>query len=353
MGCSVLSALNGRPEHKGLIAYDPSPEALTAVHERFGVQTSSDLGMVINDPEVKLVFITAPNHAHRDLALAAMRAGKAVMLEKPIATTLEDSRLVVEESERLGTFLQIGFELRYSKLYAMVKQWIDAGQLGSIVNVHCTYICSEFHGKGSWRNALSTGGGMFGEKLCHYVDLPRWWTGSEVAEISTTCAPNAVPYYEVRDNYHCTWRFQNGAVGHLTFMMYVAETFEGDPLQNYVSQQMDDGHELRFLVVGTKGAAETDVFRRRARRWEFGDDAKSMTSRIVERHTWSETEDHRYFHDTTTQALDVMRRVAKGQAPFTSARDSLQTMILVEAAESSANLGKPLEITHQAAHAQG
>lgn len=344
MGCSVIGALLGRQEHAGLIAYDPSPEALTGVRERFGIETTRDLSLVLQNPDVKLVFITAPNHVHCDLASAAMRAGKAVLLEKPIATSMEDSVRLVEESERLGVFLQIGFELRYSKLYTTVKDWIDSGLLGKVVNVHCTYICSEFHGKDSWRNQLATGGGMFGEKLCHYVDLPRWWVGSEVEEIFSVCAPNVVPYFEVRDNYHCTFRFRNGAVGHLTFMMFLAETFDGDPLQNYVSQQMDDGHELRFLVVGTKGAAETDVFRRRVRRWEFGDAAKSMTSRVVERQTWSETEDHRYFHDTTTQALDVMRRVASGQPPFTSARDSLRTMQLVAAAESSADLARPVRI---------
>ncbi len=197
MGSTVLSVLKGHPEHRGLIASDPSTEALTAVKERFGVETTRDLYWAISNPEVKLVFITAPNHAHRELALAAMRAGKAVMLEKPIVT-----------------------------------------------------------------------------------------------------------------------------------------------------QQMDDGHELRYLIAGTKGAVETDVFRRRVRRWEFGDAAKSMTSRIVERQTWAETEDQRYFHDTTSQALDVMCRVANGQPPFTSARDSLNTMIFVEAAEASANTGKPVTIEH-------
>jgi len=43
---------------------------------------------------------------------------------------------------------------------------------------------------------------MFGEKLSHYVDLPRWWVGSPVTEVHSVCAPNLVPYYEVRDNYY-------------------------------------------------------------------------------------------------------------------------------------------------------
>lgn len=183
---------------------------------------------------------------------------------------------------------------------------------------------------------------MFGEKLSHYVDLPRWWIGSKVSEVYSVCAPNVVPYYEMCDNYHTTYKFADGAVSHLTFMMYVAETFKGDPLQNPVSQQLDDGHELRFLVVGTEGAAETDVFGRRIRRWAFGDSETGLTSHLVETLRWEENEDHRYFHDTTTQAKDVVYRVAEGLAPYTSPRDSLETMRVVEAAERSATTGHPI-----------
>ena len=109
---------------------------------------------------------TAANSAHKELTLQALTAGKAVLCEKPMAVTLGDGREMVETAERLGAFLQIGFEARYSLLYTRVKEWIEAGLLGQVVNTHCYYICSEFHHKGSWRNKLkSTGGNMFGEKL--------------------------------------------------------------------------------------------------------------------------------------------------------------------------------------------
>lgn len=245
---------------------------------------------------------------------------------------------MVEESERRNGFLQIGFELRYSKLYAQVKEWIEAGLLGEIVNTHCWYICGEFHGKASWRIRRDSGG-MFGEKLCHYVDLPRWWIGAAVVDVYSACAPNIVPYFEVRDNFHTTYRFDNGAVSHLTFMMGPAATFQGDPLQNVVSQQQDDGHALRFLVVGTKGAAETDVFHRRIKRWVFGDSPSRQTSALVEHLTWDPKDDSLYFHNTRDQARDVVRRVAQGLPPKTSARDSFETMRLCFAAEQSADHG--------------
>lgn len=341
LGCGFegrdrLRILKENPIVDEIIGYDCNEAALVKARKESGAQTTSQLETVLNDPEVRLVLINASNDAHKELALAAVQAKKPTLLEKPIAPTLEDSELIVSEFEKQGVFLQIGFELRYSKLYTLVKDWIDQGLLGDVVNTHCNYICSEFHGKGSWRNFYKTGGSLFGEKLSHYVDLPRWWIGSEVEEIYSVSAPNVVPYFEVADNYHTVYRFKNGAVSHLTFMMYVAETFQGDPLQNWHTQQKDDGHELRYLVVGTKGAAETDVFHRKVRRWEFGDSPECITSKIVESHTWTESEDYRYFHDTITQVHDVVERVAKGLPPKTSARDALETMRVVEAAHRSA-----------------
>lgn len=93
-----------------------------------------------------------------------------------------------------------------------------------------------------------------------------------------------------------------------------------------------------------RGAIETDVFQRRFRRWEFGDSEKCLTSRIVECHTWDPAQDNRYFHDTATQAHDVVRRVIEGLPPRTTARDALQTMRVVEAAEHSAQLRRPVRI---------
>jgi predicted dehydrogenase len=180
---------------------------------------------------------------------------------------------------------------------------------------------------------------MFGEKLSHYVDLPRWWIGDRVDEIISMCAPNVVPYYEIRDNYQTTYRFKNGAVSHLSFMMALAPTMNRDPLQNLISVHEGDGHENRYLIEGTKGAASTSIFDRQIRRWEFGDSDFCMTSELVEDITWDSAYDDKYVHNIEDQDIDIARRVALGLGPMTSPRDSLETMKLVFAAEESADKG--------------
>jgi predicted dehydrogenase len=261
-----------------------------------------------------------------------------------MANTLADARAMVETAERLGVFFQIGFELRYAKLYTKVKEWVEAGLLGKVVSTHCLY-CTSCYNKDAWRNAQREGGDTFGERLSHYVDLTRWWIGSPVTDVFSVCAPNVVPYMEVHDNYHTTYRFGNGAVSHISFYLNYAETFRGDPLaDNITDLQLGDGHKLRYIVVGTKGAAETDVFYRRIKRWQFSDKPDLMESDWVEKLTWDPKEDHFYYHNTTDQALDVVRRVANGMPPMNPARDAYETMRLCFAAEKSADNGRSVRM---------
>ncbi len=346
MGGTVIKHLQACDRVSEIVAQDIRQERVAELEEKFGVQATRDYREILADETIPLIFVTSSNDAHKELTIAALEAGKAVMCEKPMATTLDDAREMVKAAARTGGYLQIGFELRYSKLYTKVMEWVEAGKLGQVVNTHCYYICSEFHHKGSWRNKIATGGNMFGEKLSHYVDLPRWWVGAEVpvTEVYSLCSPNVIPYYEVRDNYHTSYKFANGAVGHLTFMMAVGATFRGDPLQNVVSQQKGDGHALQYLIEGTRGAASTDVFDRRLKRWEFGDSERCMTSEWVEDLTWDVSEDSIYFHNTLDQTHDIVRRVAEGKPPMTSAADAFETMKLVFAAELSADEGRVVKL---------
>jgi predicted dehydrogenase len=342
MGEHVIQHLGDSPLVSAITVFDRHPERMERLKQGHGVKAAESLEQVLEDPDIRLVFITASNNAHKDLTIAALDAGKAVMCEKPMATTLADAEAMVDAAERTKGFLQIGFELRYSHLYTTVKAWIEKGLLGRVLNTHCMYSSSAWGRDDVWRASSKTSGGMFGEKLSHYVDLPRWWIGDEVEEVYATCAPNVIPYYEVHDNYHCTYRFRNGAVSHLTFMMGPAATFKGDPLQNAVSQQAGDGHVLKYVIYGEEGAAETDVFPRTIKRWKFGENDYGQTSEWVQTETWNPERDFTYFHNTHDQALDIVRRVAEGEPPKTSPRDALETTRLCFAAEISAKERRPV-----------
>ncbi len=333
MGATHVQAARDSAWIGRIAGYEPGAQQAELRGRELGITATSDLDSILADPRIRLVYIAAPNEVHCELAVKSLRAGKAVLCEKPMGTTLDEARQMLQAEKETGEFLQIGLEARYSKIYQKARQWIDAGVIGRPLNCHCEYHASEGHSKGTWRSESKTT--LIAEKLCHYLDLPRWWFSDEVTQVYSMAAPNAVQYFNHPDNHQIMYRFSGGAVSTLNFFMHTAETFDGDPLQDMLDQQRDDGHRLTFLIYGTGGAIETDVFRRRVRRWEFTDAPKKLESKLAETVTYSSGEDQEWIHNVHGQNIEVSRLVAEGCPPGTRAADSLESMKVVFAAELS------------------
>ena len=84
MGQNVLSTLQNSPRVRAITVFDRNPGRMEELKTKFGVKSASTLDDVLKDPAIKLVLVTASNNAHRELTVAALEAGKAVMCEKPI-----------------------------------------------------------------------------------------------------------------------------------------------------------------------------------------------------------------------------------------------------------------------------
>lgn len=333
MGATQVKAAKDSPFVERIYGYEPDEKRAACRGGELKIEASSGLEGILAKPRVKLVYIAAVNSAHAELTEKALRAGKAVMCEKPMGETIEEARRMMGAEKETGGFLQIGFELRYSKLYTKAKEWIDSGLIGRPLNCHCRYYCSEFHGRGSWRS--ESPGTLVGEKLSHYIDLQRWFIGDEIESVYSLSAPNAVSYFNHPDNHSISLRFKGGAVSNLNFVMYAAEKFRGDPLTDMLSQQSDDGHALEYLVMGTKGVINTDVFRRRLRRHELADTPAGLANRIAEEITWEPGEDQEWFHNTYRQNIRISELVSRGMPPDTPASDAFETMRAGFAAEIS------------------
>ena len=333
MGATHVVAAKASPHVNSVLGYEPDKERAETRGRDLAIRTTSNLDEILGNPSIALVYIASVNAAHAEQTENALRAGKAVLCEKPMGETLEAARRMMRAEKKTGGFLQIGFELHYSKLYTQAKAWIDQGLIGSVVNSHCRYYCSEFHLKNTWRS--NSHGTLIGEKLSHYLDLQRWWTGSPVKEIYSLSAPNAVAYFNHPDNHQIVMRYENGAVSSLNFIMHVGETHKADPLRETIEKQSDDGHALQCHIFGTRGAIETDIFKRRLRRWEFSDGPKQLVSRIVETISFSKGEDEQWFHNVPGQNIRIAELVANDMKPEVSASDAYETMKVCFAAEIS------------------
>lgn len=330
MGTTHVGAAKASPYVGKVYGYEPEPERAALRGRELGIEATSDLDSILNNPEIKLVYIASVNEAHVEQTERALRAGKAVLCEKPMGMDLSEAKRMLAAEKATGQFLQIGFELHYSKMYMTAKGWIDQGLIGTPVNCHCRYYCSEFHLKNTWRSRSK--GDLIGEKLSHYIDLQRWFLGGDVDEVYAMTAPNVVDYFNHPDNHQINLRFKNGAVSSLNFVMYIAETDASDPLLDVLTKQSDDGHCLQYHIFGTKGAIETDVFRRRIRRWEFTDSPKQLVSRIAETVAYPKEEDQLWIHNTHGQNLRIAELVAKGLPPETPSAGSYETTAVCVAA---------------------
>ncbi len=337
MGGTHVEAAKSSPFVERIYGFEPDEQRRISRASELGIIPAT-LDEIMKKASIRLVYIASINEMHVPQAILGLRSGKAVLCEKPMGLTLQEAAQLIKVHEETGGFLQIGFELHYSKLYQSVKDWIDAGLIGTPVLNDCRYYCCEAHRKNSWRSQ-GTGSFLIPEKLSHYLDLQRWFFADEIETVYSASAPRVVSYFKHRDNHQIITKYRKGAVATLNFIMYIAETFHRDPNREMLEQQCDDGHFLQYHICGTKGAIEADVFKRRLRRWEFTDGPQydSIQSRIVECITFQPEEDQIWFHNTAGQNIRIAELVAKGLPPEVSAHDAFETMKLCFAAELSEN----------------
>jgi myo-inositol 2-dehydrogenase/D-chiro-inositol 1-dehydrogenase len=134
------------------------------------------LDALLADASVDLVDIVGPNHLHADMAVQALAAGKHVLLEKPMATTLADSERLVAAAERSGRHCGIVLQLRVSKQWARVRELIAEGALGRMRFANLTLFRRPFGGGAdNWRRTRDTVGSWILEEPIHYIDLLLWY----------------------------------------------------------------------------------------------------------------------------------------------------------------------------------
>ena len=130
------------------------------------------------DPEVDAVYIASPVVYHKKQAMMAADAGKHILLEKPIALTVEEGNEVIEYCKSRGVLLATGFMMRFHAYHQAMKKLIDEGKLGQIVSARAQLTCWYPDIPGNWRQAKSTsGGGALMDMGVHCLDLIQYITG--------------------------------------------------------------------------------------------------------------------------------------------------------------------------------
>ena len=211
-----------------------NPERLKALAAKYGVQsTYRDYRELLDDPSIDAVSIVTMWDQHTEPAIASLKAGKHVFLEKPMASTVEDCVRIIAEAKAAKGILQIGHICRFNPRYRMAKQAIDAGTIGKIVAMS-----SRRNIPAAWTpEILNKIGPIVGDAI-HDTDLMLWFTGDTiVSAYAQTVDVRGLRYPDIGQT---MYRFAGGATATLETVWCMPEKTPFD---------IDE----RMSIIGTKG----------------------------------------------------------------------------------------------------
>ncbi len=151
-----------------------------------------DIGEAIADPQVQVVHVCTPNHLHRAMAQAALEAGKHVICEKPLATTLKDAQALAALAAATGLVATVPFVYRYHPVVREARARIAQGELGPLRLIHGSYLQDWLLDPASnnWRVDPALGGAsrVFADIGSHWCDLVEWVGGERFVDVSAAFA---------------------------------------------------------------------------------------------------------------------------------------------------------------------
>jgi predicted dehydrogenase len=194
--------------------------------EQYDAPHTTDLDELLGNPDVDAVYIATPHYLHAPLSIRALEAGKHVLVEKPIATRLEDADAMIAAAKSAGRKLYVAYSAQVSDQMVQLRDWIAEGMLGQVAGLRIVYRSdkdpSYWHGgftlrvHDEWRKYLDqAGGGPLIMNTVHDLNTMRFLTGLEARRVYAEYDTFTTPGIEVEDFITVIVRYENGAIGSL------------------------------------------------------------------------------------------------------------------------------------------
>jgi 1,5-anhydro-D-fructose reductase (1,5-anhydro-D-mannitol-forming) len=210
---NVVPALAAARDAQLISVMSRNLEGARAFAQRNGVPQAFDsLDAMLHDPALDAVYIATPNSLHAGQAIAAARAGKHVLCDKPMALTVADAQRMIAAAGSSGTTLGVVFQNRYHPAHREARRRVEAGFAGEMQTASATLCVGQ--GRGFWqgwrRDAAVTGSGAIAGQALHPIDILRYLLDSEVVEVCAMTDEHP-PARPVDEMVHALLRFANGA----------------------------------------------------------------------------------------------------------------------------------------------
>jgi len=343
-----------RPVLKAVCARDE--KKAKAFAENWGYESvETDWHRLMVRPDIDAVDICTPNNLHKEIALAAAKAGKMILCEKPLSMNVAEGEEMVAAVEKAGVANMVWYNYRRVPAVALAKQLIDEGRLGRIFHYRAVFlqdwtIAADVPqgGAATWRlDVDAAGSGVTGDLLAHCIDTARWLNG----EIATV---NAMTETFVKERVHaetgkskavgiddaCAFlaRFQNGSLATFESTRYARGhkalyTFEINGEHASIAWDLHDLHRLSYfdhrddsLVRGWRSIHVTDGDMPYMGNW------------------WVPGLQIGYEHSFVHQVADFLAALDKGETAQPNFRDALETQKVCDAVLTSASRGEWVDI---------
>ena len=227
MGSAHASCIGGG-NIKGMVLYalcDIRQDILESACSRYGVKAYADWQDVVRDKSVDVVVVAVPHPLHADIAIAALNAGKHVLVEKPVDIRVSKAVALGAAAKKSGKTFGIMFNQRTNNIFAKARELVQGGALGelkrSVWIITNWYRSQHYYDSGSWRATwLGEGGGVLLNQAPHNLDLWQWICGMPES-ITAFCDVAKYHNIEVEDDVTILARYKNGATG--TFITSTGE----------------------------------------------------------------------------------------------------------------------------------
>ena len=224
--------------------FDDVKNRFPFAYKDIGLTTSFD--DIISNDEIDAVSITSPDHTHAKYAIAALNAGKHVLCEKPMCTTIEDAKKIVSATKNTNKTFAVFQQMRFVPRNRKIKEMINDSKLGDVYFISTGYIhdmrkrSTEFS---DWRiNDKNFQHPIFG--AIHHIDLLRW-LGGEIDQVNTIATNEGFKDYPIDDTYITQIKLKSGGIGNI--------------ITCYSPRVKKEFHPLR--IYGTKGSVhDCEVF---------------------------------------------------------------------------------------------
>ncbi|MCZ2722630.1 Gfo/Idh/MocA family oxidoreductase [Marinomonas sp. 15G1-11] len=327
--------------------FDTNERSIKVAREEFAKVTDEDfivydsLEAACNDPEIDGIMICTPNYTHLDILKVAIKSGKPIFMEKPMATKLEDAYEITKMAKEYDSVLQIGLQYRYKSIYAeAIHEVLERRAVGDVKMINIMEHRIPFLDKvNQWNKFSKYSGGTLVEKCCHYFDLLNLFAQSRPVRVHATGSQstNFIGFEfkgeksDILDSAFVTVEYENGVRAGFNLCMFAPMFHEevvicGDEGRVKAAEMEDFGESERLRT-------EMEVF---CGQYRPSKTSKPSYPKLIE--------DSGHNGATWFEHIAFADQMAGKKTNSATVEEGFWSIVVGSAAEESVNTGKIIEI---------